>query len=385
MYEDLDTSGDEFEWDVYLKTTNSEAAPPTCFCQNREPPSNEFRVGHKLETYDPRNTSSTCIGSVIEVSGSRIRLRLDGTDDRNDFWLMVDSDLIHPFEHAAKHGRNIQPPLGFGNDLSKWPKFLEKIIHNAKENMFAPESCFKTPPPRPPRNEFKVGQKLEAVDPKNPHLVCPATVREIKLDKLLVAFDGWHQSSYFWCPYASRDLFPVGWCKLSGHKLQRPGTLEEKLSTKAVAATAATNLSATSKLNASKSIEAAPIAVSTATPTPVKKAKPKKPAITSSEPSAKKANLNTSNASDSSSSLLNVTTDENKSLITVKPVVKAQKRPPNRTVTSQADSTVAANSPQAQIDLSIIKTEAFDPSESPMLTSEVVKGNYLGSSLILTF
>jgi hypothetical protein len=211
-----------------LKRTNSEAAPTSCFCQHPIPPSNDFKVGQKIETVDPRNTSSTCIGTIIEKNGSRLRLRLDGTDDRNDFWLPVDSDLIHPYEYSAKLGRSIQPPLGFGFELSRWPKFLEKIISNANENQFASEDSFKKAPQRPARNEFKIGQKLEAVDPKNPHLICPATVVDTKRDKILISFDGWQKSSQFWCSYSSRDIFPVGWCKLAGHTLQFPGDLEEK-------------------------------------------------------------------------------------------------------------------------------------------------------------
>ncbi len=230
-----------------MEKTCSEAAQNSCFAQHIEPPVNDFKVGHKLETYDPRNTSSTCIATVIEIAGPRLRLRLDGTDDRNDFWLMCDSDMIHPFEHSAKHGRKIQPPLGYGNDISKWPKFLEKLIQTAGENVFAPETCFKTPPIKPIKNEFKIGQKLEAVDPKNPYLICPATVKDIKRDKLFISFDGWSHSSQFWCTFNSRDLFPCGWCKKSGHVLQPPGDLEEK---------PATNLKSTPKANASINLTA---------------------------------------------------------------------------------------------------------------------------------
>lgn len=167
-------------------------------------------------------------GSVIETSGPRIRLRLDGTDDRNDFWLLVDSDLIHPYGHSKKYKRKIQPPLGFGNDLSKWPKFLEKIIQSADEKVFATEKCFKPTPLKPLKNEFKPGQKIEAVDPKNPHLICPGTIKEVRRDKLLVTFDGWSQSSQCWYSFTSRDIFPVGWCKSAGHILQYPGNLVDK-------------------------------------------------------------------------------------------------------------------------------------------------------------
>jgi hypothetical protein len=230
--EDVDSSDDEqhdFSWSEYLHKTNSEAAPDSYFCQHFQPPRNEFRVGQKLETPDPRNISSTCIASVIEIAGPRLRLRLDGTDDRNDFWLMCDSDQIHPFGYSIRLGRKIQPPLGYGNELSKWPKFLDKLIQTAGDKgLFAAESCFKPPPSKPQRNEFKVGKKLEAVDPKNPHLICPATIREINRDKLFISFDGWSQSSQFWVQFTSRDLFPCGWCKKAGHDLQEPGTLEDR-------------------------------------------------------------------------------------------------------------------------------------------------------------
>lgn len=233
VQEKIDTSEEEedFDWSEYLKKTKSEPAARECFAQNAIPPKNEFQVGNKLETNDPRNTSSICLATIIEIAGPRLRLRLDGTDNRNDFWLMCDSDLLHPFEYSTKNGRKIQPPLGYGNDLSKWPKFLEKIINlSHKNNLFAPETAFKQPPVKPARNEFKVAQKLEAVDPKNPDLICPATVKEVNRDKILISFDGWSSSSQFWIPFYSRDLFPCGWCKETGHLIQHPGYLEQKQS-----------------------------------------------------------------------------------------------------------------------------------------------------------
>lgn len=78
-------------------------------------------------------------------------------------------------------------------------------------------------PPSPKTNEFKVGMKLEALDRKNPHLICPATVGAVKDDMIFVTFDGWRGAFDYWCRYDSRDIFPVGWCKLSGHPLQPPG------------------------------------------------------------------------------------------------------------------------------------------------------------------
>lgn len=66
------------------------------------PPTNEFNEGEKLETVDPRNQDSWCIGTIIEKDGPRLRIRLDGTDDRNDFWRLVDSTEIRVYGTTAK-------------------------------------------------------------------------------------------------------------------------------------------------------------------------------------------------------------------------------------------------------------------------------------------
>ena len=78
-------------------------------------------------------------------------------------------------------------------------------------------------PATPPFNKFCEGQKLEAVDRKNPHLICPATVGAVNGDQIHVQFDGWRGAFDYWCRYDSRDLFPVGWCAQSNHPIQPPG------------------------------------------------------------------------------------------------------------------------------------------------------------------
>ena len=65
--------------------------------------------------------------------------------------------------------------------------------------------------------------KLEAVDHKNPHLICPATVGEVNGDRINIVFDGWKGAFDYSCNYDSRDIFPVGWCRANNHPLQPPG------------------------------------------------------------------------------------------------------------------------------------------------------------------
>lgn len=66
----------------------------------------------KLEAVDPRNITSMCIATVIGVVGPRIRLRLDGGDNKNDFWRLVDSSELKPIGYTEKKGGMLQPPLG---------------------------------------------------------------------------------------------------------------------------------------------------------------------------------------------------------------------------------------------------------------------------------
>lgn len=64
---------------------------------------------------------------------------------------------------------------------------------------------------------------MEAVDKKNPQLICCATVDAIKDDQIHIAFDGWRGAFDYWTKYDSRDIFPVGWCTKSCHPMQPPG------------------------------------------------------------------------------------------------------------------------------------------------------------------
>lgn len=108
----------------------------------------------KLEALDPRCVTSTCIGTVINVLGSRLRIRLDGSDNQNDFWRLVDnSNEIHAIGHCEGNGGQLQPPLGYAKNVNGWQAFLVKQLKSA---VLAPEEIFLREPPTPKKNLFKV-------------------------------------------------------------------------------------------------------------------------------------------------------------------------------------------------------------------------------------
>ncbi|XP_028617714.1 sex comb on midleg-like protein 2 isoform X1 [Grammomys surdaster] len=213
---------DHFDWDKYLKETGSVSAPSEYFRQSKTPPTNEFQIGMKLEARDPRNIDSVCVASVIGITGARLRLRLDGSDNRNDFWRLVDSSDIQPVGTCEQAGDLLQPPLGYTMSTSSWPMFLLRVLTGSE---LAPAVFFKKEPPSPPQNNFIVGMKIEAIDRKNPFMICPATIGAVCGDQLRITFDGWSGAFDYWCNYDSRDIFPVGWCRLTGDVLQPPGKI----------------------------------------------------------------------------------------------------------------------------------------------------------------
>ena len=216
---------DQFDWDSYLAEEGGIPAPMNCFKQHLEPPINEFKMGQKLEALDPRNPTSTCVATVVGFIGPRLQLRLDGSDKSNDFWELVDSESIAPIGTCEKSGGLLQPPLGFLKNPSQWPMFLINILDETKPDVeYAPNKVFKPTPPTPRSNNFEVGMKLEAVDKKNPRLICPATIGDVQEENILVQFDGWKGAFDYWCRFDSRNIFPVGWCQKSGHPLQPPGS-----------------------------------------------------------------------------------------------------------------------------------------------------------------
>ena len=64
--------------------------------------------------------------------------------------------------------------------------------------------------------------KLEAVDRKNPDLICVATVTNVIGNHFLVHFDEWDDSYDYWCQDDCPYIHPVGWCAENGKKLNPP-------------------------------------------------------------------------------------------------------------------------------------------------------------------
>ena len=115
----------------------------------------------------------------------------------------------------------------------------------------APTKLFKDPFPYS-KNGFKVGMKMEGIDPEHPSYYCVLTVAdvhgefytgrynfkqitlggngaEILTDCHILAgyrvrlhFDGYSDNYDFWVNADSMDIFPAGWCEKNNHRLHPP-------------------------------------------------------------------------------------------------------------------------------------------------------------------
>ncbi|KMQ94309.1 lethal malignant brain tumor-like 3 protein [Lasius niger] len=101
--------------------------------------------------------------------------------------------------------------LGFS-----WPKYLEHCKAKA-----APVKLFKDPFPYS-KNHFRVGMKLEGIDPERPSRYCVLTIVEIVGYRMRLHFDGYPENYDFWVNADSMNIFPAGWAEKNGKKLDPP-------------------------------------------------------------------------------------------------------------------------------------------------------------------
>uniref|UniRef100_A0A8C0EY72 SAM domain-containing protein n=2 Tax=Strigidae TaxID=30459 RepID=A0A8C0EY72_BUBBB len=171
----------------------------------------------KLEGLDPEHPSRFCVLTVAEVRGYRMRLHFDGYPECYDFWVNADSSDIHPVGWCEKTSHKLLPPKGFKEGEFNWTSYLKNCKAQA-----APKSLFKTLSTPVTPSGFRLGMKLEAVDKKNPSLMCVATITDMVDNRLLIHFDNWDESYDYWCEASSPYIRPVGYCQETGTPLTTP-------------------------------------------------------------------------------------------------------------------------------------------------------------------
>lgn len=63
---------------------------------------------------------------------------------------------------------------------------------------------------------------LEAVDKKNPNLIRPAIITEVKDYEMKILYIGWPERYAYWIRDDSNDIFPPGYCRKTNHPIECP-------------------------------------------------------------------------------------------------------------------------------------------------------------------
>ncbi|XP_062406802.1 lethal(3)malignant brain tumor-like protein 3 [Sardina pilchardus] len=105
-----------------------------------------------------------------------------------------------------------------------WASYLEQ-----EKAAAAPNKLFKEHQSLPQsKNGFRVGMKLEGVDPEHPSMYCVLTVAEVSGHRIRLHFDKYSDCYDFWVNSNSPDIHPVGWCEKTGHKLHPPKGMKDE-------------------------------------------------------------------------------------------------------------------------------------------------------------
>ncbi|XP_015121178.1 lethal(3)malignant brain tumor-like protein 3 isoform X2 [Diachasma alloeum] len=127
-----------------------------------------------------------------------------------------DTSTTNMDEESQSEKIELKYPWQTGKHGFSWSKYLEHCKSKA-----APVKLFKDPFPYG-KNLFKVGMKLEGIDPEHPSRYCVLTVFEVVGYRIRLHFDGYPENFDFWVNADSMDIFPVGWSEKNGHKLDPP-------------------------------------------------------------------------------------------------------------------------------------------------------------------
>ncbi|KAM3845904.1 MBT domain-containing protein 1 isoform 3-T8 [Vipera latastei] len=208
--------------DITKKQDGHIDAPPQLFAKVKEAESSGewFKEGMKLEAIDPLNLSAICVATIRKVlADGYLMIGIDGSEaaDGSDwFCYHATSPSIFPVGFCEINMIELTPPRGYAKLPFKWFDYLRET-----GSVAAPVKFFNK---EVPNHGFHVAMKLEAVDLMEPRLVCVATVTRIIHRLLRIHFDGWEDEYDQWVDCESPDLYPVGWCQLTGYQLQPPAS-----------------------------------------------------------------------------------------------------------------------------------------------------------------
>ncbi|XP_075040074.1 scm-like with four MBT domains protein 1 [Mixophyes fleayi] len=224
-------------WEEFLaETLNGACSAPVHLLEGPhrgKSPLDLFVPGSRLELQHSWESLAAWPVIVLDNIGGRLQLQYEGAPD----WPSLHYFYLHPYLHqmgwAALHGHEIKPPQEILH--LKTEEDRKEIVTKRIEDMgyFIPADFFQEQP-QITNHSFTSGMKLEAINPKDPSCIVPATVTKVfndqyflvELDDLRVEDSRNRQSMV--CHRNSPGILPVRWSLKMGLSVcAPPGYLEQ--------------------------------------------------------------------------------------------------------------------------------------------------------------
>ncbi|XP_061611100.1 lethal(3)malignant brain tumor-like protein 2 [Phyllopteryx taeniolatus] len=221
-----------FEWGAYLEKETSLGASVSCF---RHAPMcaqwDDISVGMKVEVLNTNAVLPTkvyWIATVIQIAGYKALLRYEGFehDSSRDFWCSLVSGEVHPIGWCAMTGKLLVPPQDVAN-IPDWKEYLMKKLVGAHT---LPVEFYLKLNESLKQQSFRVGMRVEVVDPKHVSRTRKAVIESITGGRLRLLYMDQSDSpenviADFWCHLSSPLLHPTGWSKSVGHDIKTPSVV----------------------------------------------------------------------------------------------------------------------------------------------------------------
>ena len=206
-----------FDCDSYAASKGFEIAPEDIFQNVPYENKTGFKILDRVEAVDRQHPELICVASITDILGDFVLVHFDGWNSYFDYWTSKNSSFIKPVGWCSKNNKELSPPLNLGELQFDWKDYLK-----SKNAAAADESCFSSDV-----HEFKVGMKLEVVDPRNLIVTRVASIAEVDDYRILIHFDGWSDLYNIWVEIDNRNLHPTGWAAKYGEILLTPYDMKE--------------------------------------------------------------------------------------------------------------------------------------------------------------
>ncbi|PSN53045.1 hypothetical protein C0J52_03962 [Blattella germanica] len=200
-YDDVKTDKKEEKIDIENYDTKKDSVIKSI---ENETECAKVRISTVPNTTVPSNSTVTLTSSSTSSSGTTTSIKTPSLSEEENM------------SNDGSQDTTKRMPWQTGKSGFSWTKYLEHCKAKA-----APVKLFKDPFPYT-KNGFKVGMKMEGIDPEHPSFYCVLTVADVQGYRVRLHFDGYSGNYDFWVNADSMDIFPAGWCEKNGHRLHPP-------------------------------------------------------------------------------------------------------------------------------------------------------------------